>query len=129
MTENKFKLGDKVYHVIHGVGTVSELRVGMFQVTFPSFPSQGLYLLDGRYESNNVNPSILTIEEAKAKGYDVPKVKRTVTKELRRWANVYEKDIWIYTTKNEAEFYANNANRIACVELVGSYEVEVEELS
>lgn len=135
---SKFKVGDTVYNIRKGVcvvintcdGSEYPLKVRRLgSEHYSSFNEDG-FTEDGRWGSKDVNPTLLTIDEARAKGYDVPKVKRKVTKTISRWANVYPDEHLIacndYHTREEADSNANLSKRIACVELTGTYEVEEE---
>jgi hypothetical protein len=73
-----FKVGDRVYHVVEGLGTVVAVSADGFTVQLESRPRSGSYYSDGRYSRNDVNPSVITLEEAHAKGYGVPRPKRKV---------------------------------------------------
>jgi len=67
-------------------------------------------------------PSLIFIERPKKK------VKKVV--EVKRWVNVYNDNSEgnFYMTEEEADRWVFlNKNRIACIELTGSYEIEVEE--
>lgn len=56
-----------------------------------------------------------------------PKRKKMVTKTIERWENIYTNGrMCVYTTKEQAD-RAANLDRIACVKLTGTYEVEEEE--
>lgn len=127
---SKFKVGDSVYDIRHGSGEVisnSKDHTYGIEVLLPV--GRFYYTTCGRAVWRDKNPILLTIEEAMAKGYDVLKVKRKVTKTISRWANVYPDCVTCndYYSKEEADSRANLSDRIACVELTGTYEVEEEE--
>jgi len=69
---------------------------------------------DGRYASWCKEPSLIFVERPK----------RKVTKTIERWVNVY---LWgtgiTHDTEGKANHFAG-ADRIACVKLTGTYEVE-----
>jgi hypothetical protein len=77
MTE-KFKDGNKVYDIRYGIGTVINYieieTVYPFGVKFLDRPAQ-IYLPCGRFQLSDANPTLLTLAEARARGYDVPKEK------------------------------------------------------
>jgi hypothetical protein len=88
---NKFNVGDKVFHVGHGIGEVYKIDLTIYnddvamEVHFGN-PYQRLgFTIDGRYSMIHKVPQLLTLEEARAKGYDVPKVK--VKKKVTKWVN------------------------------------------
>lgn len=75
---SKFKVGDRVFHVGHGIGVV----YGISETKFPigvSFDSgfASSFTRDGFYHEPHTIPQLLTLEEAKAKGYDVPEQEAT----------------------------------------------------
>ena len=84
MTE-KFKVGDRVYDIRLGVGVVSHNSLSCPTLPYPvEAVVAGIrlhYTIEGRCESSHLNPTLLTIPEARARGYDVPKekVKKTET--------------------------------------------------
>jgi hypothetical protein len=127
----KFNVGDRVYHPRHGIGSVLSNQGIPYPIKVV-FDDSGLiehYERDGRKREYDVNPILLTIEESRAKGYDVPKVTRKVTKTVSRWANVYGSAGLAncsYETREEADANATGDARTACVELTGTYEVEEE---
>lgn len=83
-----------------------------------TYTNCGKALFDNRYRS------LLTVEEAKLLGIEGPP-KQKVTKTLEMWANVYpDGELSTWKTKYDADFYAMNRTRIACVRLTGCYEVE-----
>jgi hypothetical protein len=51
--------------------------------------------------------------------------KKKVTKEIVAWANVYPRDHYAFHKAKEiADQYGDGTNRIACVKVTGTYEVE-----
>jgi hypothetical protein len=78
MTE-KFKVGDRVYDILKGIGTIKrnpDCGVYTWVVIFP-LASARTYTEQGFLTEYDVNPALLTLTEARAKGYDVPKEKVT----------------------------------------------------
>lgn len=126
---SKFKVGDKVFHVGHGLGEVIAVDSGVAEPIWVLFGEPDTvcrvkerFTLDGRYQTSHSVPSLLTLGEARAKGYDVPK--QRVKKKITRWVNVYryyESDA--FSTKEAADHLAT-PDRITCVELTGEYFVE-----
>ena len=79
----------------------------------------GLTLLFTKDYVWHKKPSLIFIERPKKK------VKKTI--EVKRWMNVYQDGFTrIVDSRQYADSFVNN-DRIACVELTGSYEIEVEE--
>ena len=70
--------------------------------------------------------SITTLVHRYVQDFTPKKVKRTV--EERCWINKYPHGLTSYyhKTREEADTRAG-ANRVACIEMVGTYEVEAEE--
>jgi hypothetical protein len=122
----KFNVGDIAYSIREGVVTICRSTEGP---PYPIAANDENYTEDGKWYPTDLNPTLLTLDEARAKGYDVPKVKKKVTKEIKRWANVYADFSACndYYTREDADFHVNRKMRIACVELTGTYEIEVEE--
>lgn len=79
------------------------------------------YFFDGKYFSDDNGPSLFWSNP----NIQIPeRPKRKVIKTIERWANIYErKDTIIWHDKDSADRYVNE-NRIACVKLTGSYEIE-----
>jgi hypothetical protein len=75
---SKFNVGDKVFHVGHGPGVI-------YAITETDYPIGVLYengfassfTKEGLYHGGHTVPQLLTLEEAKAKGYAVPVVFET----------------------------------------------------
>jgi hypothetical protein len=80
MTE-KFKVGDKVYDIQFGFGWVDEYRgtdtcLYPIEVSFPLLTGDvRTYTPCGRLGKIHANPTLLTLAEARSKGYDVLKEK------------------------------------------------------
>jgi hypothetical protein len=77
---SKFNLKDKVFHVGHGVGQVHDIAktdypIGvLFENGFASSFTE-----KGCYHDGHAIPQLLTLEEAKAKGYAVPETNKEAT--------------------------------------------------
>lgn len=95
------------------------------KVTFDLTPGstyqhQVWFTTDGRW-ANWQQPSLKLIER--------PKKKKLVNKKISRWVNIYSdgKLFADHLTKEDADAsQRSDKSRIACVELTGEYEVEVE---
>jgi hypothetical protein len=77
---------------------------------------------DSKWYDWHKKPSLIFIERPKKK------VRKVI--EVKRWINVYDDNSAenFYMTEEEADRWVFlNKNRIACIELKGSYEIEVEE--
>lgn len=77
---SKFKAGDKVYDICEGVGVVGTDTDKEYPVSvnFASGTS-ATYTSSGLNQVTDVNPTLLTLEEARTKGYEMPKQKRQRT--------------------------------------------------
>lgn len=80
---SKFKFGEKVYCIRNGIGTVRKVSSVAIEyaveVTYSESKGWGSFTYDGRENIKDKNPTLLTLSEARNKGYDVPKetVKRS----------------------------------------------------
>lgn len=91
---SKFKVGQKVYCIHNGMGTVTYIDVDLdypVEVDFDKGVSN-TYTADGKRSKCDINPTLLTLEEACAKGYDVPKQK--IVKEKTLYVNLYGNKCW-----------------------------------
>lgn len=104
----KYKIGDQVLHLQYGWGKVVNINTSDYPLEVKhddiSPYSLQFYLLSGRQDISCLYPTLLTVSEAKALGYEPPKkkVKKTM------YANVYQ-DVSrkviennLYATKQEA---------------------------
>ena len=97
MTE-KFKVGDRVYDILRGVGKVIAINSETAQecyfveVLFELRQYSGTYSQKGFWDNSYLNPTLFTLAEARAKGYDVPK--EMVKKTIKRWVIVNTKTGW-----------------------------------
>lgn len=86
----KFKVGQKVYCIRYGLGEViisaDASEEYPIYVLF-SGNKRDSFTTDGKPFGNYLNPTLLTLEEARAKGYDVPKQK--IVKEKTVYINLY----------------------------------------
>jgi len=72
---SKFNVGDRVFHVGYGVGKVKSIRKDSeYPVVFESKSTffNVSFTADGRLLESHDLPQLLTVEEARAKGYHVP---------------------------------------------------------
>jgi hypothetical protein len=123
---SKAKAGDRVYSLQSGWGTVVPKLphdAYLIWVVFDEYAGvTTTFTNDGRFDSLDKTPDLY---------YDPPEIigppkpKRTVKRTLKKWANVYEGGNChhVFSTKASAESGASY-DRIACVELTGTYEVE-----
>ena len=126
---SKFKVGDKVFHVGHGIGTVVTIDKNFILSVAVEFNKHLMlsFLSDGRAYSNHTIPQLYTLEDARKMGFDIPKQK--VKKTIEQWANVYPDGTYtVHFTEDAANAFIllNDSiiRRIACVKLTGEYEVE-----
>lgn len=131
MMMEKFKVGQKVYCIMGGLGTVKEItnQVAPIHVYLDNAdPCHRQYFSDGRFYPGHKNPTLLTLEEARAKGYDVPKQK--IVKEKTVYINLYPDhtglgSIVSYSEKLLAEKSANYTDALVVAYPVTiKYEVE-----
>lgn len=109
---SKFKVGQKVYCITKGLGEVVDTSTQSTDLSIRVIFCRDYYCWftgTGKFNTNDFNPTLLTLEEARAKGYDVPKQK--IVKEKTVYINLYEKDNYVYSTRSVAEDMARNADR------------------
>ena len=111
--------GDRVWSMRHGWGVVEVVNDTDYPITvkfdfcYKTFTFQGL-----EYEEDLIQ--VLFWDEVKIVA--PPRPKRKV-KTVVAWANIYDANEVIYDTKFNADSKAGQ-DRIACVKLVGEYEVK-----
>ena len=81
---SKFKVGDTVFHIGHGVGVVIEIadettywNSDVVSVKFND--DWNCFTIDGRFSKIHKFPQLYTLAEARKMGFDVPKVKKSKT--------------------------------------------------
>jgi hypothetical protein len=127
---SKFKIGDRAYSINYGLGLITQITTQDYPIVFeygPETHAWATYDTDGKAFPQAVNPTLLTLEEARAKGYEVPKV--IVKKSITRYALVYPNgDTYSYnTTKASALSDLHHkavADELHLVKLTGEYEIE-----
>ena len=77
MTEPKFKVGQRVYHIRFDLGTVTEIEGNDLTVDFAR--NSVVLEVDGRMDPNDFQPLIYSLAEAK-RMWNVEPPKRKVTK-------------------------------------------------
>lgn len=98
----KFKVGQKVYCIIRGLGVVAQDDYNTVLPILVRFSSgTSLYKKTGKGSESHTNPTLLTLEEARAKGYDVPKQK--IVKEKTVYINLYETDQFAHDNEESAK--------------------------
>lgn len=103
---SKFKVGQKVYCILRGLGEVVAFHQDIYPVNVAFEKGKiDYYMKDGRRSGEYVNPVLLTLEEARAKGYDVPKQK--IVKEKTLYVNLYRNKCW---GTYESEYDAKQMN-------------------
>lgn len=120
----KFKVGQKVYCINYGLGEVAEIKnYGPTPVECKFSRFTGSYNPQGKFITEAENPTLLTLEEARAKGYDVPKQK--IVKEENLFLNGYaDGRRYLYPTKQEALALGYAEHTIKAVPVTIKYEVE-----
>ena len=125
---SKFKVGDKIFHVGRGVGTVVTITGNHTLPVTVKFDHITLnFSSDGKAYSDHTIPQLYTLEDARKMGFDTPKQK--VKKIIEQWANVYPDGTYtVHFTEDAANAFNllndSNIRRITCVKLTGEYEVE-----
>ena len=111
-----FKVGDKV----RAFGLDGVVRCitfsGRVVVRYSDLDLDEIFTLDGKAETHHKEPSLILVER--------PKVK--VTKTIEKWLNVYPSQsggLIYYNSESTANLNASS-DRVACVKLTGTYEVE-----
>ena len=111
---DEIKVGDKVWSLLHGWGTVVKLYKGYFEVNYKYINGFDFYTLDGKYVRNNNMAQILFWDEIK---FEIPQKQKIELKESKYRVDVdYNKitklnlDIDLYTitinnglTRNDKE--------------------------
>lgn len=126
---SKFKVGDKVFDIRHGWGHIicvddNEDNIYPITASFPNWGAGISYTDKGRNYRQDLNPALMTVEEAAAHNFFPPKNK--VKKQIKQWMNINAgMPTYCYDSKEKADNSATSY-RIACVELTGEYEVEEE---
>lgn len=114
------KVGDQVYDMAHGWGRVNKIESGLMLVDFCTMA--GWYSPDGSISGGYYRQTIFWDKPV----FDPPqRPKRKVKKTIERWVNAYFNGGHYITwdTKEDAD-KAARSGRIACVKLIGEYEVE-----
>lgn len=121
--ESKFKVGQIAYHVIDGLVKVDKITDTGFVYSYAYKNDKVHVLHDGRWSSNDLNPTVITLEEARARGFYVPKRKETRT--IKSYAAFLPTgEAIICASLRAAKSYED---KVFIVEMTGSYEVEIEE--
>ena len=109
MTE-KFNVGDRVYDICRGIGVVTSVEAEGPKDEYPLEVFIGgrhrFYTAEGKYDTSYANPALLTVPEARVKGYGVPREK--VKKSEIRYGVMTQDGLnsSIFSTKAEAQKYA-----------------------
>jgi len=127
MKITKDDIGRRVWCFLYGWGTIEEVN-GADMMPYPVEVSFSMgsrsYDIGGRSFIKS-NPTLFW-DEIRFK--EPPKPKRIIKKTIERWVNIYPCQDWIEYAGNEEE--ANSVagtNRIACVKLIGEYEIDETE--
>lgn len=115
---HKAKVGDRVYSLQYGWGTIKATGC----CVYAACPIEVRFDADGKKSIYDIIPDLY---------YGPPEIigpekpKRMVKEEVRLWLNIYPKSCCkiTYSSRSRADSAAA-PDRIACVELTGSYEVE-----
>lgn len=110
---SKFKTGDIAFSLFDGF---QELRETIDECIFHGVYS---YWPDGKYNTTDKYPTLLTVEEAAKLGY-FPEKKKVMKRDVI-WVNVYKDgEVWAHETKERADYIARGSidNRIRCLRFV-----------
>ncbi len=94
MSECKWKIGDLAFDVLNGVVKLKKDALDIdncyrLEWSNESYDSYELYTtLDGRQFTDEKLPRVITLEEAKARGFPVPKETKRIEIEVE-WVNQY----------------------------------------
>ena len=110
---SKFKVGNAVYGITEGLGTITNThKQGNYPIRV-EFGENGekvqFFTAEGKNNVGDLNPTLLTLEEAQAKGYDVPKQKVKMRRTF--WLNIYQGAEYLHRTKEEADIAARHLPR------------------
>lgn len=104
----KFNVGDKVYHIRSGMGKIIEVGInGTYPVIVDVDATCMSFTVDGKYHNGDLNPTLLTLDEARAKGYDVPEEPKP---KVKMYLYAFKKSVgssWYVSSnlyKDDAEF-------------------------
>lgn len=115
------KVGDKLWSVQLGECEVLYISTGEWPIVCQNERGTGAYTANGKKMEDDVNPSLFW---SRPKIIAPPKPKRKVVKTVERWLNVH-KDGRTFTFSSERDAnQRSDFERIACVRLTGTYEVE-----
>ena len=128
MTESKFNVGDKVYDILLGIGSVTCTdEDGSFVIDVLFLDRHECFTSEGRVGRADLNPTLLTLPEARAKGYDVPK--ETVKKTEIQYCLVFRNGVISgqrFRSRVLAKDYARNQpTTVAIAECVFTWEEEI----
>ena len=106
MTE-KFNVGDRVYDICRGIGVVTSVEPeDPYPLEVIIGGRRRFYTAEGKYDTSHTGPVLLTVPEARVKGYGVPREK--VKKSEIRYGVMTQDGLnsSIFSTKAEAQKYA-----------------------
>lgn len=125
---SRFKVGDRVFHVGSGNGRVARINpsVGALYPVEVHFDDSNLkwmlFTMDGKYDINHIVPQLLTVQDAREKGYDVPKQK--VTKTIETTVYVDKTTGTRVSTNASSWVLGRRMSDIVTVKMTGTYETE-----
>lgn len=116
---SKFKVGDKVFHVGYGVGTVTDVDWADGCPVTAAFSNDVIYyfLDDGRGSRTHAIPQLYTLAEARKMCFDVPKEKKSKT-------------LWLYyniASRNFITTVEREPNQVGYLEKEITFEWEEEQ--
>lgn len=79
------EIGNRVFHIAYGWGTVGQISTDTFKVTFINGAEEWFWF-DGKSNRTHYNPSVFWDE---IKIVSPPKPKRKVEKTIEGWLNIY----------------------------------------
>jgi hypothetical protein len=115
------RVGDRVWSVEYGWGTVESVSKGVYPVVV-SFDCgiDVTYTFSGMPRSSGLQT--LFWDEVKIEA--PPRPRRKVKRTIEGWANVYSNELLTFHDSKEDADNEVSYNRIACVKLTGEYTVE-----
>lgn len=88
----KFMIGDRAFYIPYGVVTINNVAdYGVFPICVKWLAYNIYFMADGKFRTDDENPLLLTLEEARAHNYDIPK-------------QLVKKYQWMYCFKDSQQF-------------------------
>jgi hypothetical protein len=119
----KFNTSDLVFNLTNGWGRVTDIRTTGTYLVFVSFDNhtENTYTLEGKYDGDDVHPTLFTKAEALQKFPEYPAPKRKV--QIKRWLVTAFDGYSVYFTTKEGALIHFVEGENLLIELTGEYEV------